>query len=320
MARQARSLAGKIVAITGGGRGIGAATAAALVREGAKVAIGDLDLDVAERTAAGLHDAGRAAAEPDDAEPDDAEPAAEPDDAGRDGAEVNAVAFPLDVTNRAGFTKFLEEVEGRLGPIDVLINNAGIMPLGRFEDESDSSTTRQLEINLHGVIHGTREAVKRMRPRGSGHIVNIASAAGKAGFPGAATYCATKHGVVGLSEAVRGELRGSGIDLSVVMPAIVRTELAAGLKEARFFKSVEVGDVAEAIVRTLRKPRFEVFVPASLDAMNRLTRLLPRPVAEWIVRSLKGDQVLYDAEHEARKDYEARAAASAPTADREIAG
>jgi short-subunit dehydrogenase len=290
MARQPRSLAGKIVAITGGGRGIGAATAAALVREGAKVAIGDLDLDVAQRTA----------------------------------TELGAEAFLLDVTDRAGFTKFLEEVEGRLGPIDVLVNNAGIMPLGRFEDESDRSTTHQLEINLHGVIHGTREAIKRMRPRGGGHIVNIASAAGKAGFPGAVTYCATKHGVVGLSEAVRAELRGCGVDISVVMPAIVRTELAAGVKEARFFKSVAPADVAEAIVKALRHNKFEVYVPASLDAMNRITRLLPRSVAEWIVRALKGDQVLVDPEFAAREEYEARAAASAPatddTTDREIAG
>ena len=288
MARQPRSLAGKVVAITGGGRGIGAATAAALVGAEAKVAIGDLDLAVAKATA--------------------------------DRLGGDTVAFPLDVTDRSGFTKFLEEVEGRLGPIDILVNNAGIMPLGRFEDESDRTTTHLLEINLHAVVHGTREAVKRMRPRGSGHIVNIASVAGKAGFPGGATYCATKHGVVGLSEAVRVELRGSGVELSVVMPGIVRTELAAGLKEARFFKSVEATEVADAIVKALRKPRFEVYVPASLDAMNRITRLMPRSVAEWIVRSLKGDQILLDAEGDARKDYEARAAASAPTTDREAAG
>ena len=288
MARQPRSLAGKIVAITGGGRGIGAATAAALAGHGAKVAIGDLDLQVAQATA---------------------------DRLGRD-----VVALPLDVTDRSGFTKFLEEVEGRLGPVDVLINNAGIMAVGRFEDESDRTTSHQLEINLHGVIHGTREAVKRMRPRGTGHIVNIASAAGKAGFPGGATYSATKHGVVGLSEAVRMELRGSGVEITVVMPAIVRTELASGLKEARFFSSVEPADVADAIVKALRKPKFDVFVPASLDVMNRITRLMPRSVAEWIVRSLKGDQILVDAERTARADYEARAAASAPGTDRETAG
>ncbi len=283
MARVTRSLAGKVVVITGGGRGIGAATAAALVEAGAKVVIGDLDLDVAEETA----------------------------------ARVGATALPLDVTDRPGFTAFLDEAERRVGPMDVLINNAGIMPLGRFEDEADRTTGHQLDINLHAVIHGTREAVKRMRPRKSGHIVNIASAAGKAGFPGGAVYCATKHGVVGLSEAVRMELRGSGVEVSVVMPAIVRTELASGLGEARFFKSVEASDVAEAIVNTLQRPKFDVFVPKSLASTFRFTRMLPRSAAEWVARTLKGDQVLLGASRQARADYEARAAASAPAADRE---
>jgi NAD(P)-dependent dehydrogenase (short-subunit alcohol dehydrogenase family) len=285
MARQPRSLAGKVVVITGGGRGIGAATASALARLGARVAIGDLDLDVAKKTAENL-----------------------------DGA----VALPLDVTDRAGFTAFLDEVEKQLGPIDVLINNAGIMPIGLIEEESDTATRHQLEINLHAVIHGTREAVRRMRPRRDGHIVNIASVAGKAGFPGIATYCATKHAVVGLSEAVRTELRGSGVELSVVIPSIVRTELTAGVEDARFVKSITPEDVAGAIVAALRRPRFEVFVPRSLGAINRFTRLLPRAAGEGIARLFKGDQVMVKAAHSAaRKDYEARAAASAPGADRE---
>jgi short-subunit dehydrogenase len=157
-----------------------------------------------------------------------------------------------------------------------------------------------------------------MRPRATGHIVNIASVAGKAGFPGVATYCATKHGVVGLSEAVRMELRGSGVEVTVVMPAIVRTELTSGVEEARFVKTITPEDVAEAIVKALRQPRFEVFVPGSLGAVNRFTRLLPRAAGEWIARALKGDQVMMNAAHSAaRKDYEARAAASAPGADRD---
>lgn len=80
----------------------------------------------------------------------------------------------------------------------MLINNAGIMPVAMFADESSASVQRQLQINLFAVIHGCQEAVARMTPRG-GHIVNVASAAGLMGFPGVATYCATKHGVVGLS-------------------------------------------------------------------------------------------------------------------------
>jgi NADP-dependent 3-hydroxy acid dehydrogenase YdfG len=283
-----RSLAGKVIVITGGGRGIGAATATALARLGASVVLGDLDLDIAKNTA--------------------------------DEIAGDVLALPLDVTDRARFTTFLDEVEKQLGPIDVLINNAGIMRLGRFEDESDRTTAHQLAINLHAVIHGTREAVTRMRPRGTGHIVNIASAAGKAGFPGGATYCATKHGVVGLSEAVRAELRGSGVEVSVVMPAIVRTELASGLTDARWVKSVEPADVAAAIVKTLQRPKFDVWVPRSLDATFRFTRLLPRAAAEWVSRTLKADQVLLGASPEARREYEARAEASAPTTDRETAG
>lgn len=280
----AEELAGKVVVITGGGQGIGAATASALSRLGAKVVIGDLDQVRAEKTA----------------------------------GELDAEALPLDVTDIRGFTAFLDEVERRHGRIDVLINNAGIMPLSELEAESDATTRRQLEINLHAVIHGTREAMKRMRPRRSGHIVNVASFAGKAGFPGAATYCATKHAVVGLSEAVHLELHGSGVHVSCVMPAIVRTELASGLGEAKLFKSSRPEDVADAIVSTLRKPRFEVFVPRSVGTMGKLTRLLPRRVGEALARALKADRLLASAAHSpARADYEARAAESAPGAGTE---
>jgi len=280
MAKRERSLAGKVVVITGAAQGIGASTATALSRLGAKVVIGDLDQVLAEKTA----------------------------------AELGAEALPLDVTDTKGFTEFLDEVERRVGPIDVLINNAGIMPLAPLDEEDDAATRRLLEINLHAVIHGTREAVKRMRPRGTGHIVNIASMAGKAGFPGAATYCATKHAVVGLSESVHLELHGTGVLVSCVMPAVVRTELASGLGEAKFFKSVQPEDVAQAIVDALRRPKFDVFVPASLDAMGRITRLLPRRLGEGLIRALGGDKILSSATHSsARAEYESRAARSAPS-------
>ena len=102
----------------------------------------------------------------------------------------------------------------------MLVNNAGIMQVGRFIDEDDLTARRMIDINLHGVILGTKLALERMIPRDRGHIVNIASQAGKFGAPGGATYSATKHAVVGLTEAVRGELRlmGAHIDVSYVMP------------------------------------------------------------------------------------------------------
>ncbi|HJQ47416.1 MAG TPA: SDR family oxidoreductase [Amycolatopsis sp.] len=274
MAGMAKTLNGNVVVITGGAQGIGATTAAALVREGARVAIGDLDQARAEKTATDL------------------------------GGDTQAWA--LDVTDTAAFSAFLDDVERRLGPIDVLVNNAGVMLLAPLEEEDDAATVRQLEINLHAVVHGTREAIRRMRPRASGHIVNIASMAGKAGFPGAATYCATKHAVVGLSEAVRHELRGSGVDISCVMPAVVRTDLAGGLPETRLFKSVRAEDVATAVVEALKDPRFDVFVPRSLDATGRVSRLVPRAVAEWFLRAIGADKVFMRAHSAERADYEAK--------------
>jgi NADP-dependent 3-hydroxy acid dehydrogenase YdfG len=254
MAREPRSLAGKVVAITGGARGIGRATAAALVRKGAKVAIGDLDLALAERTASEL------------------------------GAGV--VALGLDVTDRASFEAFLDRVESQLGPLDVLVNNAGIMLLSPLAQESDAAAARQIDINLHGVVTGSKLALARFLPRRTGHLVNVASTAGKAGVPGGATYSATKHAVVGLTEAIRGEVRGTGVETSVVMPVPVNTELAAGLVKGRgLTATVEPEDVADAIAAALERPRHDVYVPKQIGVLVRVAALLPRSVAEAFGRS-----------------------------------
>jgi NAD(P)-dependent dehydrogenase (short-subunit alcohol dehydrogenase family) len=273
---------GKVVVITGGARGIGLATARALSACGARVVIGDLDDDGTRRAAKEIG--------------------------------ATAVGMQLDVTDHAGFTAFLDEVERTVGPIDILINNAGIMPLAMLDEESDETTYRQLEINLAAVIHGTREALKRMKPRGRGHIINIASVAGKVGAPGGATYCATKHAVVGLSEAVRAELRGTGVEVSCVLPTFVRTELTAGLKTTRLSSLVAPEDVAAAIVGAIERPRFEVWVPRHLGTVDRFVRVLPRRFGEWLLRVTGSDQLLASGAHSAgRADYESRAAASAPS-------
>jgi NAD(P)-dependent dehydrogenase (short-subunit alcohol dehydrogenase family) len=284
MAREPRSLNGKVVAITGGGRGIGRAIAESLAREGARVAVGDLDQGSAEAAAAALGGA--------------------------------AVGLGLDVTDHAGFTAFLDEVERQLGPLDVLVNNAGIMVVTPLLEETSDSVARQIDLNLRAVIHGTQEAMRRMTPRGTGHIVNVASIAGRTGFPHLATYAATKHGVVGLSESVRAELRGTGVEVSVVMPSVVRTELATGLAESRV-KAVEVEDVAAEVLSALKRPRFDVFVPRSNGPLVQVTSAFPRAVREAISRWLKADQSLLKADRSARAGYEARAAASAPAAEEE---
>jgi NAD(P)-dependent dehydrogenase (short-subunit alcohol dehydrogenase family) len=282
MAAHPRSLVGRVAVVTGGGRGIGLAIARALAREGARVAIGDVDVTAAERAAAELGG--------------------------------GAVALPLDVTDRPGYTAFLDAVEERLGPLEILVNNAGIMPVTALADEDDASITRQLEINLHGVIHGTREAMRRMVPRRTGHILNIGSVAGKAGFPHLATYSATKHGVIGLSEAARAELRGTGVEISVVMPVLVRTELTAGIAGTRV-RTITPEEVAEAVIATLKVPAFDVFVPRSVGALVKVAALLPRRAREALSRALRSDQMMVQADRAARRAYEARAAASAPAVE-----
>ncbi len=282
MAKERRSLSGKVVAITGGARGIGKATATALVRKGCRVAIGDLDLALAEQTAAGLGG--------------------------------GTVALPLDVTDRASFASFLDEAERQLGPIDVVINNAGIMPVTPFVEESEDSVRRQIDINLHGVITGSQMAIERMQPRGSGHIVNIASQAGKGGVPGIATYSATKHAVVGLSEAIRAELRNTGVEVACVMPTVVNTELTAGVGQ-RLVKPVEAEDVANEIVDALEVPRFDVWVPRANGALFKFVSLLPRGVREAIGRLMKIDKLMLEVDHGARRAYEERAAHSEPSAE-----
>jgi NAD(P)-dependent dehydrogenase (short-subunit alcohol dehydrogenase family) len=279
MAKQRRSLNGKVVAITGGARGIGRATAAALVAKGCRVAIGDLDLELAEQSATALGG--------------------------------GTVALPLDVTDRASFEAFLAETERQLGPLDALVNNAGIMPVTPLVEESEESIRRQIEINLIGVITGTQLAIGRLRPRGSGYIVNIASQAGKTGLPGIATYCATKHAVVGVSEAVRAELRGSGVEVLCVMPTVVNTDLTSGVGQ-KWVKPVEASDVAGEIVDAMEVPRFDVFVPRSNGGLYRFMGLLPRGWREAIGRLMKVDRLMLEVDHGARRAYEERAAASGP--------
>jgi short-subunit dehydrogenase len=282
MAKQQRILAGETAAITGGARGIGRATATAFLRRGMKVAIGDVDIEAARQTAAELG--------------------------------PSTVAVPLDVTDRDSFSAFLDAAEEQLGPVDVLVNNAGIMQIGRFIDEDDLTARRMVDINIHGVILGMKLALARMIPRDRGHIVNISSQAGKFGVPGGATYSATKHAVVGLTEAVRGELRlmDAHIDLSYVMPYVVNTELGSGLGRARGLRNLEPGDVADAIVEALQQRTVEVWVPKSAKRTNVLSTVMPRPLAEGMARALKADRVLTEADSGTRRSYELRASRSEP--------
>ncbi len=269
-----RSLPGTVAFITGGARGIGRATARAFAARGMKVALGDRDRDLAEQAAREI------------------------------GGDT--IGLALDVVLRESFERAVDAAEQRLGALDVLVNNAGIMPVGPFLAESDATTRRIVEVNVYGVLHGMKIVLPRFIARGGGHLVNLASMAAKVPAPGGVTYSGTKHFVLGASDALRQELRGTGVEVTCVMPGPVCTEMMAGLRPARGVRQVTAEEVAEAIVAALHRPRFEVHVPAAAGRMHALSQLLPRRAREVLLRAVRADRVLTDIDHAARHAYEER--------------
>ncbi|MEX0620127.1 MAG: SDR family NAD(P)-dependent oxidoreductase [Solirubrobacterales bacterium] len=255
-----RPLSGSVVVVTGGTGGIGLATGRSLVAAGARVALGDLDGERAASEAAALGE-------------------------GNFGGR-------LDVTDISVFESFVDQVEAELGPVDALVNNAGVMILGGLDDESEEATERSIQVNLYGVINGTKIAMRRMKRRGSGQIVNIASQAGKTGFPGGSTYCATKFAVVGLCESVRNELTGTGVGVTCVMPGPVKTELATGIGNARGVRWLLPSEVGDGITRAIVTGQAEVWLPRSTRFLQPPTSLLSATARDRLMRVFNADNVL----------------------------
>jgi NADP-dependent 3-hydroxy acid dehydrogenase YdfG len=262
------------VAITGGARGIGRATAEACLREGMSVVIGDIDGDVVAAVAAELG--------------------------------PRAVGLPIDVRDRDSFEAFLSEAEGRIGPLDALVNNAGVAPIGLFIDEDPRDTERMVDINIGGVLTGTRLALRRFVPRGHGHIVNLASSAGQIAPAGGATYAGTKHAIVGFTRAIRAETRGTGVRTTIVMPGLIRTDMITGFRKARGTRVVGPEAVADAIVEAIRDGREEVFIPREIGPIARLVAGTPPAIADRIKRALKADTIMAHADLDAREAYRQR--------------
>jgi hypothetical protein len=276
MAKQLRPLNSQVVAITGGARGIGRATAAALLAGGARVAIGDLDAEFTRRAA--------------------------------DELGAGAIGLALDVSSRASFAAFLDAVERELGPLDVLVNNAGIAPVGEFARESDAVAARVLEVNVGGTMIGCKLALERMLPRGAGHIVNVSSGLGRTPSPGIASYSASKHAIVGLTESLRIELEGSGVELHLILPNLIGTDMSDGVRALRGARILKPEQVAAAIAGVLQTGRPEAYVPRQLGWLIWLEMLLPRAIVQPLRRALGANRMFTQVDALERAAYEARIA------------
>jgi NAD(P)-dependent dehydrogenase (short-subunit alcohol dehydrogenase family) len=276
-----RTLHGKVVVITGAARGIGLATARAFLQQGAVLGLSDIDEVALKHATAEL--------------------------------EGTVVASSADVTDAASLRGFIDRVESELGPVDVMVNNAGIMPTGSVVDEPDLMARKTVEINVLGVITGTKRALETMLPRRRGVIVTLASVAGESAVPGLATYNASKWGALGFTLATRAEVGEHGVDVVAVLPAFVNTELTSGTNGLAGFKNVEPETVAEAIVDAVRRPRAKVYVPRSVGAIVQLTSLLPEGVTRLIGRALKAEKVMLDdVDTAARRAYLERISGDTP--------
>ena len=287
-AHRGGSVAPRVVAITGAARGIGRATAEAFLARGSSVAIGDLDVDLARATAAEL---------------------------GAEHPHSHVVGLPLNVESESEIRSFLSAATDQLGQVEVLVNNAGIMPTGLLVDESEAFTRKILDVNVKGVIAGTRVGLQ-MLPS-SGAIVNIASQAALLPAPALATYGASKAAVSFFGHAMRRELEGTGRPhVCTVLPGIVRTELSAGTKLAGYLEPVFVvdpEDIAAGVVDGVARRRHRVYVPGPLGVALRILAGVPYPVRRAIERTLGADAAFADAEPESRRRYHERVAGSVDT-------
>jgi NADP-dependent 3-hydroxy acid dehydrogenase YdfG len=241
-------LRGAVAVVTGASTGIGEATALALARRGARVVAAARRLELLEALAARIRARGG-----------------------------EAIAVRCDVTEPAQLDALAERVREAFGHCDVLVNNAGVPGGGSFVRRTADELERIVRTNLGGVIHGTRAFLPLLAEAGGGHVVNVASLAGRHAVPGAAVYSATKHGVVAFSRALDHELAPRGIRVTSVNPGLVRTE---GFPQsgAPRWAVMAPERVAGAIVRVLERGLApEVSVPRFAGAADAVRTLLPGP-------------------------------------------
>jgi NAD(P)-dependent dehydrogenase (short-subunit alcohol dehydrogenase family) len=253
------NLAGKTVAVTGAGSGIGRETALAFARRGAHLELCDLDAARAAHTAAEIEALGR----------------------GRAHAER------VDVASADEMRAWAAAVHSRVAAVDILINNAGVAIGGGFLDTSLEDWSWILGVNTRGVIHGCHFFVPRMVERGAGgHVVNIASAAGLVAVESLAAYCTTKFSVVGLSEALRDELHRHRIGVTCVCPGVINTPIT---RAARLVGPLASEESRASMIQTYQRRNYgpERVAARILRAVERNRALAPVTPEAWALYLLK---------------------------------
>lgn len=223
---------GKVVVITGASSGIGEATARHLASLGARVMLGARRQDRLEKLAAEIREAG------------------------------GSVHFSrLDVTDLEDMRRFVELARTTFGRVDVILNNAGVMPLSKLEALKVDEWNRMIDVNIRGVLHGIAAGLPLMRAQGSGQIINMASIGAHAVSPTAAVYCATKYAVWAISEGLRQEA-GADLRVTVISPGVTESELAdsisdeQGRAEMQSFRRIAIGPdaIARAVAYAIAQP------------------------------------------------------------------
>jgi NAD(P)-dependent dehydrogenase (short-subunit alcohol dehydrogenase family) len=246
-------LAGKVVAVTGAGSGIGRALAVELIARGADVALSDVNEVGLAETMALLRGTGR------------------------------ATSHTVDVRDRAAVARYAAEVEAEHGGADVIINNAGLAVRASIEAMSYEDFALVIDVNLWGVVHGTKEFLPLFRKRGAGHIVNISSINAMVPFAKNGPYNAAKYAVLGFSETLMQELRGEPIRVTCVHPGGIKTNIARNGRgvseaEAKFFERIAMTSprkAAQTILRGVERDQERVYIGADALVMAAAKRLAP---------------------------------------------
>ena len=236
-----QNIQGKVALITGGGRGIGRATAIALAKEGVHVGLVGRSIDNLQKVADELA-----------------------------AYDINVAIAAGDVANLDSITSAVEWIRNELGPIDILVNNAGIAKFGGFMDLEPEEWTNILDVNVKGVYYTTRAVLPEMKERNTGDIINISSSAGQRGAPVTSAYSASKAAVIGLSESLMLEVRKHNIRVVTMMPSTVATEMAVelNLTDGTNDGVMKPEDLADLIVAGLKLDQRVVLKTAGLWSTN----------------------------------------------------